>query len=87
MTTTQRRRHTALERAFAEGTISPAELPELEALRDLAGQGWLLDPGQSEAPEETAPDPREEIARRQARRLVAHDAGETQDLFGQGLLL
>jgi hypothetical protein len=87
MTETEQLRLTALERSFAEGELNQAELQELEALRDEAGQGWLLDPGPQERAQEPIPDLGAEIARRLARPLTGHDRGEQADLFGQGLLL
>lgn len=93
MTETQQIRLTELERAFAvvgdrpDRTLSQAELAELEALRDMAGQGWLLDPGAQERPQQPIPDAAAEIARRLAQPLTGHDRGEQADLFGQALLL
>lgn len=93
MTEAQQIRLTALEKRFAEdedhpgGTLSRAEMADLEALRDMAGQGWLLDPGSQEPAQEPIPDPSAEIARRLARPLTGHDRGEQADLFGQGLLI
>lgn len=87
MTEAAQIRLTALEKQFAEGEITQDELAELEALRDEAGQGWLLDPGPQELAQEPIPDHGAEIARRLARPLTGHDRGEQADLFGQGLLL
>lgn len=87
MTTAAQIRLTALERAFAEGEITQDELAELEALRDEAGQGWLLDPGSQEPAQEPITDSSTEITRRLARPLTGCDRGEQADLFGQGLLL
>jgi len=87
MTDTDQIRLTVLERAFAEGTITQDELPELEALRDEAGQGWLFDSERQERAQEAFPDCSAEIARRQEAPLRAYDKGEQADLFGQGLLL
>lgn len=87
MTTAAQIRLTTLERAFAEGEITQDELAELEALRDEAGQGWLLDPGSQGRTQEPTSDPSAEITRRLARPLTGCDRGEQAELFGQGLLL
>lgn len=87
MTKTEEIRLAALEIYYAEGEITQRELAELEALRDKAGQGWLLDPGPQEPAQEPIPDHRAEITRRLARPLSGRDRGEQADLFGQGLLL
>lgn len=88
MTTDAQIRLAALELAFAAGDLTQAELRELEALRDEAGQGWLLDPGAQERAGEPGPGNRaNHLAEGLARRLVARDEGEQADLFGQGLLL
>jgi hypothetical protein len=87
MTTYDQIRLAALEIYYAEGEITQRELAELEALRDQAGQGWLLDPGPQERSTEAMPDTGAEIARRLAQPLSGHDRGEQADLFGQGLLL
>jgi hypothetical protein len=87
MTTYDQIRLAALEIYYAEGEITQRELAELEALRDQAGQGWLLDPGSQERSTEAIPDPGAELARRLAQPLHGHDRGEQSDLFGQGLLL
>lgn len=87
MTTSDQIRLAALEIYYAEGEITQRELAELEALRDQAGQGWLLDPGPQEPAQEPFSDHGAELARRLAQPLHGHDRGEQADLFGQGLLL
>jgi hypothetical protein len=86
MTKNEEIRLAALEHYYAEGEITQRELAELEALRDKAGQGWLLDPGPQDRAQEPIPDHSAEIARRLARPLSGHDRGEQADLFGQALL-
>lgn len=56
MTTNDQIRLAALEIYYAEGEITQRELAELEALRDKAGQGWLLDPGPQEPAQEPVSD-------------------------------
>lgn len=91
MTAAENQRLIELERVFAsEGReLTQAEIAELEALRDLAGQGWLF----GEQSEPASLDDRGLCDRDRARelagaRLNGFDGGEQADLFdGPGLLL
>lgn len=81
MNPTQNRRLASLEREIAAaGTLPKEDRRELETLRDLAGQGWLVDVA-GENPAESRP------ARPESRRLVGFDAGESEDIFGGQMLL
>lgn len=95
----QEARHARLEAKAADGTITQAEITELESLRDAAGQGSLFD-GEEFAPQSAgvraqkqARLQRAEMIARQKATLAGEDASTQEDLFrdpqedgGQGLL-